>query len=101
MTLTPSEPVLLGPASLLLRTHQYATHPVTLAPGTTLLLAENDFFAIGLVEFGTPGELSGAEASGAAELLDRLSAEAGAKRWDAYLVLLSPAALTADAMPES
>lgn len=100
MTSTPSEPVLLGPAALLLQTHRYATHPVSLAPGMTLLLAENDFFAVGLVEFNTPAELSGAEAAGAAELADRLSTGAGAKRWDTYLVLLS-ATLAGDAMPES
>lgn len=101
MTSIPYESVLLSPAALLLQRHGYATHPVTLAPGLTLLLAENDFFAVGLVEFTTQANLSGVESLGVAELANRLSADAEAKRWDAYLVLLSPAALASDAMPES
>jgi len=101
MTSAPSEPVLLGSAALLLQAHRYATHSVALASGRTLLLAENDFFAVGVVEFGIPAELSAAEAAGAAELAERLSTGAGVKRWDAYLVLISSSVLAGDAMPES
>jgi hypothetical protein len=66
-----------------------------------LLLAENDYFALGLMEFGDPEELSASERESAAELAERVSPDAGAKRWDAYLVLLSPTTLGGDAMPES
>jgi hypothetical protein len=100
MTMSSSE-TLLGPAALLLRGHGFVTQPVTLVPGLTLLLAENDFFVVGLVEFATPVDLSSVESASAAEFAARLSDGGGAKRWDAYLVLLSPAALAGDVMPES
>lgn len=94
-------PVLLAPAALLLQGHGYQTRSVGIDAGSALLLAENEYFALGLVEFGRPDQLAAAEAAGAAELADRISTEAGAKRWDAYLVLLSSTAQTGATLPES
>jgi hypothetical protein len=60
--------------------------------GRSWLLAEDDFFAVGLISGSSLHELSIADSVGTAALLERLGGlAAGAKRWDAYLVLLTPA----------
>jgi hypothetical protein len=54
------------------------------------LLAENEFFAIGVLTRSTLHDLAVAESLAAEALLARLGGvEGGAKRWDAYLVLLT------------
>lgn len=93
---------LLGPAALVLRGQGYMTQPVALSAGNTLLLAENDFFAMGIVEFNSTAELPAVEARAAGELAERLAAAPnGAKSWDTYLVLLSSLVRSEDAMPEA
>ena len=94
--------VLLAPAALLLRGYGYWTEPVALPDGRTLLLAENDYFVFGVTEFAGAGDLSAAEASATAGLVDRLpERQPGAKHWDIYLVLLSTATRSGDDMPEA
>jgi hypothetical protein len=93
--------VLLGPAALLLQSHGFLTATIPLSAATTLLLAENDYFAIGIAEFAGPADLVSTESSSAAEIVERVSRDAGAKRWDAYLVLLSTTAQVGeDLLPE-
>ena len=52
------------------------------------LLAENDLFAVGIAAARTLEDLLKLEAYATPVLTDRIK-EAGAKRWDAYLVLLA------------
>lgn len=55
------------------------------------LLAENELFAIGAIAGETLEELQPVEPTATHMLLSRLGGlESGAKRWDAYLVLLTP-----------
>jgi hypothetical protein len=57
--------------------------------GIPWLLAENAFFAVGIVASGTLDEATKSEGFATPELLQRLDAvDVGGKRWDAYLVLL-------------
>ncbi len=80
---------LLAAASLVLRGKGFTVGSSSAAgTGQQLLLAENDLFVIGLVEFASPDELPVLEGSATIELAEHL-ASAGAKRWDAYLVLLT------------
>jgi hypothetical protein len=92
---------LLGPAALLLEGHGYATHTVFLEGDNRLLLAENAYSAIGIAEFATAAELPGLALTVAGDLVDRLNRSSGAKRWDAYLVLLSTSVATESSMPEA
>lgn len=58
--------------------------------GVELLLAENRYFVIAVVATATLRELMIAESLGEAVLAVRMqTADAGPKRWDAYLVLLT------------
>lgn len=77
-------------ASVILREHGYEALTISIMPEKSMLLAENDFFALGVIEFEDVTDLSRVEASAAAELSGRLKDSSGVKRWDAYLVLLSP-----------
>lgn len=85
---------LLAAAALVLRSHAFGLRTVPLTGmSTQLLLAENELFLLGLVEFPGPDHLAAVESAAALDLAERLD-QAAAKRWDAYLVLLtdSPAA---------
>lgn len=54
------------------------------------LLAENELFALGAIAGQSLEDLEAVEATATEVLLDRLGGRAaGAKRWDAYLVLLT------------
>ncbi len=64
-----------------------------------MLLAEDSLFVIGAIEFQNATELPTLEAAASLQLADQL-ADAGAKRWDAYLVMLSSAAATERGMSE-
>jgi hypothetical protein len=58
--------------------------------GGPWLLAENEFFAIGVLAGASLHDLAVVDSVAAAAVLDRLGGtEGGAKRWDAYLVLLT------------
>jgi hypothetical protein len=60
------------------------------------LLAENELFAVGAIAGDTLEELQRVEATAAQMLLSRLGGlNGGAKRWDGYLVLLTPQRWTA------
>jgi hypothetical protein len=73
-----------------------------LTPATNLLLAENDYFALGVSEFGGPADLTIAESTSASQLVDHISDRTGAKHWDTYLVLLSTSAqIGEDLIPEA
>lgn len=55
------------------------------------LLAENELFALGAIAGDTLEELEPVESTATQALLGRLGGlDGGAKRWDAYLVLLTP-----------
>lgn len=55
------------------------------------LLAENELFALGAIADDTLDELEAIESIATQSLLSRLGGlDGGAKRWDAYLVLLTP-----------
>lgn len=97
-----SNSMLIAGSAVILQSLGYWTEPVALPDNRTLLLAENDYFALGLTEFGDGRDLPYAEASASAGLVDRLlDAKDGAKRWDLYLVLMTAASQSGDDMPES
>jgi hypothetical protein len=65
--------------------------------GLSVLLAENRYFVIAVVAVPTISQVLVAEGMAEAILLDRVaSSDAGPKRWDAYLILL-----TQEQSPES
>lgn len=101
MTAEITNYVLLGPAALLLRSYGYQTDSAGIGGGATLLLAENDYFALGVAEFEAPAHLSAVEEACASALAKRISTEAGPKRWDAYLILLSTTVQDDETMPEA
>jgi hypothetical protein len=70
-------------------------------PTLPFLLAENDYFAIGITEFFSPQELPVIAAAAANALVERIATDAGAKRWDFYLVLVSSVHPDDVVMPES
>lgn len=59
---------------------------------TAWVLAENDLFIVAVAAAQDVDDLRRVESFAAPELIDRLSAsrDVGGKRWDAYLVLVSP-----------
>jgi len=84
-----SDPELLAYATSILTEEGYAVEGVQSGP-LTLVLAENAYFLVAIVATPTIGQLMTAESFAEAALADRLSnAEIGAKKWDAYLVLLT------------
>jgi len=84
---------LLAPAALVLRRHGFRTRPMASYDTQPMLLAENALFLVGVVEFSGASDLPSIEAASSTQLADHV-ADAGAKHWDAYLVLLSAAAAT-------
>lgn len=84
---------LLAPAALVLRRHDFRTRPVASHESQPMLLAENPLFLVGVVEFVGASVLQSVEAAASTQLADYV-ADAGAKHWDTYLVLLSAAAAT-------
>jgi hypothetical protein len=91
MAYSPSDYPLLADAESVLAGASFAMRREWLADeDTPWLLAENEFFLIAAVATDTLEDAYRAEAFGAAELLNRISAtRVGAKRWDAYLVILA------------
>jgi hypothetical protein len=87
--------VLLQDADKLLREAGFSTRRSVFAGGEVpCLLAEDRFFFVALIASKTLDEVRRAESFAANELLERLaSGAAGAKRWDAYLVLLAQEAI--------
>lgn len=58
--------------------------------GTTLILAENPYFLVGVAATPTIAQLLVAEGIAEAMITDKLAAaDPGPKRWDAYLILLT------------
>lgn len=96
-----TEPLLLGPASLLLQGYGYSTQHIAIDTALTMVLAENAYFALGIVEFGDAMSLPEVESRAVSDVATRLSGDGGAKRWDVYVVLMTRAAVEGDSMPES
>jgi hypothetical protein len=64
--------------------------------GWSWLLAEDDLFAIAVLAGESLAELRAIESEACGEILDRLGGtKGGPKRWDAYLVFLTPQRWTA------
>ena len=85
----PSSSGLLGQCALTLQSHDYETKYVAHDAGQ-LLLARNSLFIIGIAQFDSVSSLSAVESQGSLTLGEQLG-DAGPLRWDAYLVLLTPA----------
>lgn len=64
-----------------------------------MLLAENEYFILGLSAFGDAQELAAVEGAAAVGLAEAVI-ESGSKRWDLYLVLLTESESQDDAMSE-
>ena len=80
---------LLDEARQLLERVGFTVNKAELSPARLpWLLAENDLFAVGIAAARTLEDLLKLEAYATFALSDRIK-EAGAKRWDAYLVLLA------------
>lgn len=92
---------LLGPASVLLQSHNFVTRSFAIGGEVTVLLAEDPYFALAVAEFSSARDIATVEEAGAAALAEQISPDAGAKRWDAYLILLSSAPADNLDMPES
>ncbi|HEY2044596.1 MAG TPA: hypothetical protein VGH11_18115 [Jatrophihabitans sp.] len=92
---------LLGPASVFLQSHNYLTRSLAIGGDTTILLAEDPYFALAVAEFSNAQDIAAVEEAGAAALAEQISPNAGVKRWDAYLILLSSAPADKHDMPES
>lgn len=90
---------LLAPAALVLRRHDFRTRPVPSHDTEPMLVAESPLFLVGIVEFAGSSDLPSIEASASTQMADYV-ADAGAKRWDTYLVLLSAAPATERAWSE-
>ncbi len=71
--LSDASPMLLAAAAVLLQRHNYWTDPVALPDGRTLLLAENEYFIVGLTDFSGAQDLITAEASASQSLVERLA----------------------------
>lgn len=82
---------LLGPASVFLQSHDYVTRSLATSGDTTVLLAEDPYFALAVAEYVDAQDIAAVEEAGAAALVEQISPDAGPKRWDAYLILLSAA----------
>jgi hypothetical protein len=83
-----SDRELLSLATSILLEQGYEVEPIDL--DATLVLAENPYFLVGVSAAPTIAQLLEAEGVAEATLARRLAdADAGPKRWDAYLVLLT------------
>jgi hypothetical protein len=86
-----SSNILLQDAEALLKEAGFSTSRSELAGGELpSLVAEDKFFVVAVVAAATLDDARRGEPSAVSGLLQRLAvAEAGAKRWDAYVVLLT------------
>src|SRR5438270_7781004 len=77
-------------ADAILKGGGFATSLVRLSPNLRLLVAENEYFVLGIVIAPTLDDLLKMESALAISFVNRLATEAaGPKQWDAYLVLLT------------
>lgn len=84
-----SDSGLLAVAQLVLRARGFLVRTSHLSNSSVpLLLAEDAHFVLCVIEFETAGQLTALESAGTFELAEQLDG-ALAKRWDAYLVLLT------------
>jgi hypothetical protein len=84
-----SDSGLLAAAALVLRSRGFVVHTTHLSNSSVpLLLAEDAHFVLCVIEFESADQLTALESAGTFELTEHLEG-ALAKRWDAYLVLLS------------
>jgi hypothetical protein len=79
---------LLGTAALVLQSHGYSTQYLVLEGSGQLLLATDPLFLVGIAKFESAADLPGVEARSSITLGDQI-VEAGPRRWDSYLVLLT------------
>lgn len=78
-------------AETILRRGGFAVSTIQLSANLTLLVAENDYFVLGVVVASSLEELLQMESSLSVAFVNRLAEQAaGPKQWDAYLVLLTP-----------
>ncbi len=84
-----SDSGLLAAAALVLRSRDFAVQTLQLADSSVpVLLAEDPHFLVCIVQFAGPDQLTALESAATFGLVERLDG-AHAKRWDAYLVLLT------------
>ncbi len=84
-----SDSGLLAAAALVLRSRDFDVQTVQLVDSSVpVLLAEDPHFLVCVVEFAGPDQLTALESAATFGLAERLGG-AHAKRWDAYLVLLT------------
>jgi hypothetical protein len=88
----PDRETLLDAAERVLERAGFAVRIELLEGGDrSWLLAENELFALGAIAGDTLEDLEPLESTATQTLLTRLGGlDGGAKRWDAYLVLLTP-----------
>ena len=83
-----SDPELLALARSILNEEEYVVEEVH--EPISLVLAENRYFLIGVAATSTIAQLLVAESVAEGMIMQRLTAsDAGPKRWDAYLILLT------------
>jgi hypothetical protein len=88
---TPREALLEAAGHVLERAHFAVRIESLTGSDQAWLLAENELFALGAIEGETLDDLERVESTAAQALLSRFgNLERGAKRWDAYLLLLTP-----------
>lgn len=95
-----SFPGLLGDAAALLTARGYTIQHTSLPSADPLLLAENAYFAVGIAEFTSTNGIGLLEADATFAVASRIGEER-AKRWDAYLVLLSTLPASERGLPET
>lgn len=80
----------LDTAERVLRSAGFLAEPSETSQGLPILLAENEYFLLAVVNASSVKELIAAEESAVTDLVNRISAsKPGPKQWDAYLVLLT------------
>lgn len=84
----PADRELLALARSVLSDEEYAVEEITAPLG--LLLAENRYFVVGVIATPTIAQLLAAQPLAEAAMSERLAeSDAGPKRWDGYLILLT------------
>ena len=87
-----AESGLLAAATQVLIAEGFTMAVAALPDGRQMVLAEDDFFVLGIVEFASAQDLLTAESAASELLTNRVSeGRSSPKSWDAYLMLLTTA----------